>query len=185
MEWGGKTIWSHRTTNSKGVAIAFKRNLEISVLNIFRDKDGRYLFAQIALKQKMLCLANVYGPNNDNPHVFSNFFNDLNNFLSYDVILGGDFNLILNNDLDKIGGASQHSNYKAREVVRSHMRAMNLSNSFRIFHPFMKTFTRIQITPFTASKLDFFLESNSLPRFTQSINVLPSIRSDHRVVKPV
>ena len=71
MEWGGKIIWSHGTTNSKGVAIAFKRNLKISVLNVFRDKDGRYLFVQIALKQKMLCSANVYDPNNDNPMFFS------------------------------------------------------------------------------------------------------------------
>ena len=35
MDWGGKIIWSHGTTNSKGVAITFKRNLKISVLNIF------------------------------------------------------------------------------------------------------------------------------------------------------
>ena len=84
-----------------------------------------------------------------NPRLL-NFFNDLNNFSSHDVILGGDFILILNNDLDKIGGASQHSNYKAREVDCTHMRTMTLSDSFRIFHPFMKTFTRNQITPFTA-----------------------------------
>ena len=45
----------------------------------------------------------------------------------------------------------------------------------------MKTFTRIQITPFTASRIDFFLVSNSLTSFTQSINVLQSIRSDHPV----
>ena len=133
----------------------------------------------------MLCSANVYGPNNDNPMFFSIFCNDLNNFSSYDVILGGDFNLILNNDLDKIGGASQHSNYKAREVVRSHMREMNLSGSFRVCHPFMKIFTRIQTTAFAASRLDFFLQLKSLTSFTQSINVLPSIRSDHRVVKLV
>ena len=70
MEWGGKVFWSHGTTNSKGVAITFKRNLKISVVNFFRDKDGRYLVAEIALKQKMLHLANVYGPNNDNPKFF-------------------------------------------------------------------------------------------------------------------
>ena len=84
MEWEGKIIWSHGTTNSKGVAIAFKRNLKISVLNILPDKDGRYLFAEIALRQKMLYFANVYGPNNKNPMFFSSFFNDLNNFSSYD-----------------------------------------------------------------------------------------------------
>ena len=67
---GRQNYFSHGTTNSKDVAIAFKRNLKISFLNNFRDKDGRYLFAQIALKQKMLRLAIVYGPNNDNPMFF-------------------------------------------------------------------------------------------------------------------
>ena len=88
----------------------------------------------------MLCLANVYGQNNDKPMYFSNFFDNFNNFSSYDLILR-DFNIILNNDPDKIGGAFQHSNYKAREVVSSHMWAMNLSDSFCILHLFMKTFT--------------------------------------------
>ena len=73
MEWGGKIIWSHSTTNSKGVAIAFKRNLKISLLNILREKVGRYLLAQIVLKQKMLCLADVYSSNNDNPTFFQIF----------------------------------------------------------------------------------------------------------------
>ena len=68
--------------------MAFKRNVKISAQNIFGDKDGSYLFARIALKQKMLCIANVYGPNNDTPCFFSNFFDDLNNFSLYDVILG-------------------------------------------------------------------------------------------------
>ena len=58
----------------------------------------------------MLCFANVFGPKNDSPVNFSSFFNDLNNFSPYDVILEEDFNLILNNDRGKNGGASQHSN---------------------------------------------------------------------------
>ena len=28
MEWGSKIIWNHGTTNSKGVAIGFERNLK-------------------------------------------------------------------------------------------------------------------------------------------------------------
>ena len=130
----------------------------------------------------MSCLANVCCTSNDTPTIFSNLFNDLNNFLFYDLILGGDFHLNQNNDLDKIGGASQHSNYKAREVVRSHMQTMNLSDSCSNFHLFVKTFTRIQITPYTASRLDCFLVSNLLTSCTRSTSALPSIRSDHRVV---
>ena len=81
----------------------------------------------------MLFLTNVYGPNETTPRIF--FLNDLNNFSSNDVISGGDFNLILNNDFDKIGGAFQHSNYKSCEIVCSQMRTMNLSNFFVFFIP--------------------------------------------------
>ena len=72
---------------------------------------------------------------------------------------------------------------KLRKVVCSHMRIMNLSDFFCIFHSFTKMFTRIQITPFTASRLDVFLVSNSLKSCLQSTNVVSSIRSDYRVVK--
>ena len=88
-------------------------------------------------------------------------------------------------NLIKFGGASQQSNYKARAVVRSYTRTMKLSDSFRIFYPFMKTIIRIQITPFTALRLEFLLVSNLLKSCTQTLNVLPSICSDHRVVKSV
>ena len=74
MEWGGKIIWSHGTTNGRGVVIAFEHNLKISVVNILPDIDGRYLFAKIALKQEMLRFANVYGPNKDN---FFKFFSTI------------------------------------------------------------------------------------------------------------
>ena len=61
----------------------------------------------------MLCLANVYDPNNNKPMFF---FNDFNNFSFYDAIVGGDFNLDLNDDLDKIGGASQHAIIKLERL---------------------------------------------------------------------
>ena len=67
-------------SNSKGVAIAFKRNLKISFVNVLPDKDGRYLFAKVALKHKILSLANVYGPNNDTPRFFQIFSMPLTTF---------------------------------------------------------------------------------------------------------
>ena len=65
---------------SKGVAIAFKRNLKIFVVSILPDKDGRYLFDELTLKQKMFCLAIVYCLNNDNPMYFQMFSMTLTTF---------------------------------------------------------------------------------------------------------
>ena len=65
------------------------------------------------------------------------------------------------------------------------MRTMNLSDLFCLFFPFIKTFTRIQITPFTASRHNFFLGLYLLTSYKQSTNVPSTICFDHRVVKLV
>jgi len=63
------------------------------------------------------------------------------------------------------------------------MQIMNLKDAFRSLHPFKKVYTRIQTNPFTVSRLDFSLISNSILGNINSISVLPSICSDHRVVE--
>ena len=45
-QWGcgrSSILFSHGTSDSKGVLIAFREALEIKVKSIFRDKNGRYL----------------------------------------------------------------------------------------------------------------------------------------------
>jgi len=82
-----------------------------------------------------------------------------------------------------LGGAGQHSNYKAISIVDAHMKTMGLSDIFRFLHSSAKEFTRVQIRPFTASRIDFFLILNSLKRDIKSAVILLSIRSDHRIAQ--
>ena len=104
-------------------------------------------------------------------NVFSKTFNDLNNFSLKDINLGGNFNLVLSNNFDEIGGATQYSIHKNNEVVHSHMRTINFSDCFCSFHPYKKIFTRIQVTQFTnISRLDFIFVSNFLTHSTRSTN---------------
>ena len=141
------------------------------------------LLVDINIEDRNFCLANVYGPNVDNPTFYSNLFNQLQSFSTSDIILGGDFNLVLNNDLDKFGGSPQHSNYKASKVVNTNMKTLGLTDIFRSLQPTKKLFTRVQNNPFAASRLDFFLISNSLLTDRQTASILPSVHSDHRLVQ--
>jgi len=75
MEWGGDILWSHGSTRSKGVAIAFKRGLRYSLNNFESDNNGRFLLAEITFENRKFCLVNVYGPNCDNPVFFDDFCN--------------------------------------------------------------------------------------------------------------
>ena len=97
--------------------------------------------------------------------------------------MDGDFNLVLNNDLDKLGGSPQHSNYKASNVVNTNMKTLGFTDIFCSLHPTKKLFTRVQSNPFSASRLDFFLISNSLLTDSQTVSILPSVHSDHRLMQ--
>ena len=46
-------------------------------------------------------MAVLYAPNDDDPNFFLNFFDHLNDFKCDEVVIGGDFNLVLDLDIDK------------------------------------------------------------------------------------
>jgi len=73
-----------------------------------------------------------------------------------EIILGGDFNVVLDNELDKLNGPP-HSNKAARKEILDHLKLMNLVDIFRVLRPQVKQFTRYQKNPFIASRIDYFL----------------------------
>ena len=75
--WGRKIWFSHGDMNARGVAILFKRNLEINVHNIINDKEGRYVILYVTMFKQKWVLASVYAPNEDKPEFFQKLFKDL------------------------------------------------------------------------------------------------------------
>ena len=69
-EWGGDIIFSHGTSNSKGVAVLFNALSHVKPINKIKDKNGRYIITTIQLGDKETAIINVYGPNEDNPAFF-------------------------------------------------------------------------------------------------------------------
>lgn len=105
-EWGAELFLSHGTNASCGVAVAFRRNLPISVVRSFADESGRCLLLQISYLNRSFFLLNVYAPS-DRVSSRVQFFQFLEEFLADRVssdtaplIIGGDFNTHLSS-LDK------------------------------------------------------------------------------------
>ena len=46
-EWGGEILFAHGSKHSKGVMILFKPSLNVDILEITVDKNGRFLVANI------------------------------------------------------------------------------------------------------------------------------------------
>ena len=71
-EWLGKSIWHSGTTpKASGVAILFKANLEIEIVQTQKDKDGQILNCIIKFEDDTYQLINIYAPTKPDQ---SNFF---------------------------------------------------------------------------------------------------------------
>lgn len=97
----------------------FNNNFEFKVHEQISDKIGNYLVLDISIVGKRITLLTIYGPNEDCQKVYKNISDIISN-LSNDVIMVGDFNLVLDPSMDYFNHL-YINNPKARQVVIEQM----------------------------------------------------------------
>ena len=63
-EWGGRIIYSHGTTHSKGVCTLINPSSPFNVSSVQVDPEGRFLIAKFTIEEKYFFITNIYGPSN-------------------------------------------------------------------------------------------------------------------------
>lgn len=138
----------------------FNNNFEFKVHEQISDNNGNYLVLDITIEGKRITLLTIYGPNEDCPKFYENISDIISN-LSNDVIMVGDFNLILDTSMDYFKYL-HINNAKARQVVLEQMNTHNLIDIYREFYPDVKRYTWRKPNPLKQARLNFILVSNSL-----------------------
>ena len=59
-EWGSEIIFSHGSSDSKGVAVLIKRGLDIVVEQELQNSNGRSIILKTLIKDKKYLLANIF-----------------------------------------------------------------------------------------------------------------------------
>ena len=95
---------------------------------------------------------------------------------------GGDFNLYFDTFLDADGGNPKLKMNSLSRLI-SMMEENELSDIFRIRYPESRQFTSRCKNPLKQRRLDYLLISDSLQHEVETINIIPSIQSDHSVLK--
>ncbi len=145
-EWGGKAYFSNGSSNSTGVCILFRKNLDLQVHNVTKDNNGRILCIDIEIDSVRLTLCNIYAPNSDEPEFFNDLTTLIDNIENVTRIIAGDFNLVMDLDIDKKGGRPV-TNKKARDVLQTYMSDSNLVDIWRNQHPGERIFTWKRVKP--------------------------------------
>ena len=183
-EWGGKVLYNHRSSHSKGVMILLNPKLDCKIDEGVRDKNRRFLTAKIiSLVDYQIVLANVYAPNDINQQVL--FFKELQKLLGKFahgmMIIGGDFNCALSPS-DK-GGNPTSKKLLVISEIDNLCHLYSLCDVWRSLNPNARQFTWRNKSFKVQCHLDYFLVSKQLSSTTVNCDIQFAPDSDHSAIQ--
>ena len=140
------------------------------------DRTGTHL-STFKTNEKLITSATIYAPNEDDPGFFERFHDHLRGHL----IIGGDFNLVLDTDIDKKGGLAK-THTKTVKVIKDHMAELDLVDVWRLSNPDGRRYTWRHQKPEIHCRLDFFLVSQTLTCNVTNSDILAGFKTDHSLI---
>ena len=139
-EWDYTAFFSGIASNKAGVAILLNNNFTFKVLRQLCDKEGRYIIIDLEVGELILTIGNIYAPNKDDPVFFQNICEQMIMFRCEEIILGGDFNLVMDVKKNKKGGKSlTHRN--SLKVIQNTQDNLDLTDIWWDLNPDGKRYT--------------------------------------------
>ena len=183
--WGSDVYICGDRTTSRGIAILLNNNFEYEILSQKKDKNGNYLNLNLKLSTMTLNLVTLYGPNNannDSPSFFCEIKELLNSKNSDYNILCGDFNIVMDKEMDTCNYRNIN-NPQASKAVLEIVSEHELTDIYRHLNPTIRRFTWRRKNPVKQARLDLFLASTSLLDITKKCSINSSYRSDHSPIE--
>ena len=184
-EFRGKIIYSHGTSDSRGVMLLVKQKAPIIVGKISRDTEGRRIIAECKYKGLHFVLMNIYAPNNDDENFFINSFQELdkmvNEVKAEERVVLGNLNLVLDIEKDKVGGRKV-THEKAANTVKAYMEIENLEDIWRVKNPESRIMTWTKHNPeLILERLDYILMSAQMTQDCATEGIAAAFMSDHAI----
>ena len=177
-EWKGLSIWHSGTKpKSSGVAILFKENLNIAMLQLHSDAEGRIISLTFLFENQTFNLVNVYAPTKNSKQRKS--FKKLQKYIykNNNIIVGGDFNMVEDLTLDRQGGTPNNTHLLGIEYVRKIKETNNLIDIWRKKNLNKKQFTYHNYDYSIHSRIDrIYVNKN---QNIKKIEIFPNSYSDH------
>ena len=165
--------------------ILIKEQLEFKLILSKIDPLGRYTFLEVEIQDSPFVLLNIYAPNKCVKQCifFSKLSEELKDFVTdvdKSINVGGDFNVILDEDLDGRGRNKKRKDsvQYVEDIIIEH----DLVDIWRICNPTDTRFTWCQKSTLIQRHLDYWLTSNNLQEDAKSVEIITAIRSDHYTI---
>lgn len=185
-KWNSSIFFSHGSTNSRGVCILVPRILKDHCSLQYKDTDGRILIIKVNIDEAEFFICNVYAPVSGHVENQVGFLKELSAELlplkHSNLLLGGDWNVVLNSDIDKKGGHTACKNIKYRELLKNMFTDLETVDCWRLYHPNKKRYTWFQHHPPVFCRLDMWFVSDNLLNILSYCNIETGFKTDHSII---
>ena len=96
-----KVFFCNRTSESRGACILVRRGLHLSVKEVRKDDQGRFIFLRAVLGGNSILFGNIYCPNRDEVESIMLINEWLGEKQADNIVFAGDFNVTLDPDRDR------------------------------------------------------------------------------------
>ena len=142
-EWGSQVFFSSFTSQSRGVAIFFKRYICVEVLKEKSDEHGNLLSLLLKFNGETILLSGLYVPNEDNPQFYrEQVFELIDVWEPNYAVFTGDWNLVLDQNMDTKNYLHEN-NLNSRNEVKNKMENVSLIDVWRELNPDSKRYSWI------------------------------------------
>lgn len=184
-QWGDKILFDHGTNRSAGVAILF-HNCPGKIIAHKTSNTGHWLMCVLTIDDLFIIIGNIYGYNNNhqNRELLSEISEVIRGLkLTYsadNVILGGDFNMVQDDWLDRF--PSKFNTHHYNPVLYHFCCSFGLFDPWRDLYPNLCQYSWSKPDGTSKSGLDFWLISCHIKENLSGCFISPAPNSDHCMI---
>ena len=159
------------------------KNLNVSIVDQYCSKDGRSIFLNIELHDMYYTIINLYAPNDEltRNSFFKRQIDLIQNFKSGSLLIGGDFNEVLNT-IDRISKSKAVASIKSTYGLKQLVKQFKLDDIWRVKNKNKLHFTWRKKTIGRYSRIDYFLVDKELEVVNCDIRPAQIMFTDHNAV---
>ncbi|XDV17573.1 hypothetical protein PO909_023408 [Leuciscus waleckii] len=183
---GGAGYIDGQRITSAGLAILFC-NSPGKVVTSRGSNNGHWLLCVLSIDGQYIFLINVYGYNNlvQNRQLISDVSDVMDGLKVFyptaNIIMGGDFNMVYDEWLDRYPPKCQYSSYNP--TLSDFCRKHNVLDPWRIKHPDVEQYSWFKPNNTAKSRIDFWLISSSMINIVSDCCMSAAPLTDHSVIK--
>ncbi len=114
----------------------------------------------VVIVNTQVTLISIYTPNEDDPSFYQNLFYTISTY-SGQYVIGGDFNCVLDIQLDRSTGIDS-THQKSRRKIKRNVKDLNLTEIWIHLNPNKREYSCFSNTHKTYSRIDYFIVSSNL-----------------------